>query len=130
MKRPTKKSKGKGKQINRGRWSQKRIKDIVSHLQGNPTESGEYTQLYYPDFKFTTASGRLYATDDTWGKREIISPERATKLIQQSYSKNDAHVGRIPSTFHTLRKKFIGVSYPLVEKAIKSTKTYQLHDAR
>ena len=130
MKRPTRKSKAGTSRINRGRWSQQRIRDIISHLQGTPTPSGEYTQLYYPQYKFSTTSGRLYATSEAEGKREILSPERATKLIQQAYSKSEGHVGRIPTTFHTMRKKYIGVSWPLVEKAIKSTKTYQLHDAR
>ena len=130
MKRPTKKSKVGTSKINRARWTRQRISDIIAHLNGSDTKSGEYTQLYYPQYKFTTKNGRLYAESPSDGKREILSPERATRMIQKSYSSSEGHVGRIPSTYHTLRKKYIGVSFPLVEKAIKSTKNYQLNDAR
>ena len=124
------KSKVKTSRINRGRWTQQRLRDIAAHLRGTENANGRDTLKFYSQYKFTTSNGRVYATDDEFGKREILTPERATKMIKDSYSKSEVHTGKIPTVYHTLSKKYIGISWPMVEKAIKSTRTYQLHDAR
>lgn len=83
-KTPTKKA----HRINSGRWTSERIRRVVAHLSGKAGEEDSQKALartinfYAPEFKFSTKSGRLFATNSSFGKREIVTRERAEKAIK------------------------------------------------
>ena len=119
--------------INRGDWSDDRVKKIVAYLR-NPKDDNyrikRQIDYYRGEYKFTQSNGRLFATDNAGVKKEILSDSRVQKIVRDAYEKSDDHVGKIPKTTIALQKKYINVSHRKVERAIKSTTTYQLNDAR
>jgi hypothetical protein len=119
--------------INRGDWSDERVKRIVAYLR-NPNADNyrikRQLDYYRSEYKFTQTNGRLFATNNAGDKKEILPDSRVEKIVRDSYEKSDDHVGKIPKTTIALQKKYINVSHKKVERAIKSTTTYQLNDAR
>jgi hypothetical protein len=64
------------------------------------------------------------------GTKEILSDSQAEKKVRDMYAKQDEGIGRAPTIYHTLRRDYVNISWAKVTRAIKSTKNYQLNDAR
>lgn len=123
----------KGHQINRGKWTEDRIRKIKQYLRkpsaGDPDEVR--TQLeHYKNYRFKIKNGRLFVDVPGGDTKEILSDKQVHQKIRDMYAKDEEHVGRIPTIYHTLNKKFVNISWAKVEKAVKSTTNYQLYDAR
>ncbi len=135
-----------GPQINRANWTKERVNAFRKYLGGDEDASfrgrkrnGDFYKSAvrvakligsHRGYKFSIRGSDLIATDDAHGARKILTDAQVVSRAQALFKQKDNGMGKAPSIYHYLNKKFINVSYKKVETAIKALPSYQKFSAR
>lgn len=136
-----------GLQINRINWTKDRINAYRRYLLGDvgatfrgiksdgtpyrsSTKVSSLIDRYSHVLKFSVKKGSVYVTDDTYGSRKILTDDQVQKHAIALYKNKAVGLGKAPSIYQNMRRKFVNVGYKKIEQAIKSLDSYQMYQAR
>ena len=120
-------AKSPGSNINKARFTDERVSKIKRYLQnpkaGDP-DNVKRQLLYYKNHHFTIQNGRVFVKMPSGDTKELLSDSQAIAKVKSFYGKSDESVGRIPTIYHTLKKKYVNISWNKVDKVIKADPSY------
>ncbi len=135
-----------GSQINRADWTKERIRAFRRYLGGDQgaeyhgrKKNGEpYKKAlkvstlmeYYKGWTFSFRNGKVYAQGNNMPPRAILTDDQVRAKAVALYRSKEVGLGKAPSIYQFMNRKYINVSYKKVEAAIKGTESYQKYQAR
>ena len=135
-----------GIQINRADWTAERIAAFKRFLGGDTSaqyrgrkKNGEpYKKAlrvaklveYYKGYDFSFRNGKLFAAGHGYGPREVLTDDQVKSKAIGYYKHKETGLGKAPSIYQHMNRKYVNVSYKKVERAIQSLASYQKFQAR
>ena len=133
--------------INRADWTKERIAAFRRYLAGDKDASyrgrkknGEMYKNalkvkklmdHYEGYNFSIGKqGKLMIEGENFAPREVLTDDQVAKKAVGYYKAEHLGLGKAPSIYHYMNRKYINVSYKKVEKAIQSLPSYQKYQAR
>lgn len=133
--------------INRADWTKGRIAAFKRFLSGdkeakyhgqkkngepykNPLKVSKLID-YYQGYTFSIGKGaKLMVSGEGHGPREVLTDEQVAKRARALYKHKETGLGKAPSIYQFMNKKFVNVSYRKVDRAIQGLPSYQKYQAR
>ena len=133
--------------INRADWTKERIAAFKRFLAGDKEvayrgkkKNGEpYKKAlkvaklieYYQGYDFSIGKGnKLMVSGEGHGPREILTDDQVVARVQALYKHKETGLGKAPSIYQFMTKKYVNVSYRKVERAVQALPGYQKYQAR
>lgn len=133
--------------INRADWTKERIAAFRKFLAGDQDaeyhgrkKNGEMYKkalkvrtliAYYKGYTFSIGKGgKLMVSGEGHGPREVLTDEQVAKRAQGLYKHKETGLGKAPSIYQHMNKKYVNVSYRKVDRAIQQLPSYQKYQAR
>lgn len=136
-----------GLQINRINWTKDRIRAYRRYLKGDKEATfrgvrsdgtpykksirvGTQIDRYSHVLKFSVKNEQVWVADETYGNRRILTDEQVHKMAQRLYKNKAIGVGKAPSIYNFMKRKYVNVGFKKIERAIKALDSYQMYEAR
>ena len=133
--------------INRADWTKERIAAFRNFLAGNreatyrgKKKNGELYKKalsvaklidYYKGYDFSIGKqGKLMVSGEGHGPRQVLTDDQVAQKAIAYYKHKETGLGKAPSIYQFMNKKYVNVSYRKVERAIQSLPGYQKFQAR
>ena len=133
--------------INRADWTKERIAAFKRYLAGDKQatyrgkkKNGEFYKNalkvgklmeYYSGYSFSIGKGsKLMVSGEGHGPREVLTDDQVKSKAQALYKHKETGLGKAPSIYQFMNKKFVNVSYRKVDRAIQELPGYQKFQAR
>lgn len=137
---------GTGQQINRANWTKERIAAFRRYLGGDTDatfrgrkKNGDFYKKalkvstlvdYYKPLTFSFRKGTVWVEGGGHGPRQILTDDQVAHKAKILYQRKDNGLGKAPSIYNYLNRKYVNVSYKKVERGIQSLPAYQKYEAR